>query len=101
MKNIIMGLLLFATFTTVKVNAAEFLIAGGVSYSISRASVCGQFGDDCHKEAVQLLQDAQDYTQLGTMSALLSQKVKDIQESAPDVSDEEAIDLLVEASSTL
>jgi hypothetical protein len=50
------------------------------------------------KEAQAVVDDSQGYIQTGKLSAFLSQKIKDVKELNSELSDEEAIDLLLEVS---
>lgn len=49
------------------------------------------------KEALDILNDSEEYARSGKLSVLLNQRVRDVQAN-DDVSTEEALDLLIEAA---
>lgn len=97
MKKIIIALTLTTTMASFTANAWE--VAAGVTVGASLVAstimdaLCNMAGG-C-KEAIQVVQDAQDFNQTGKLSAFLEQKIQDAKASNQSLSDEEALDEVV------
>lgn len=61
----------------------------------SNLSILSSFTFDDNKEAVQVVNDAQDFMQSGKMSLLLEQVVTGIQANNADLSVEDSVDLIL------
>lgn len=68
---------------------------------LSGVSALGSFfssGGNICKEAVQVVEDVNAFNSTGELSVFLSAKIEAVKTANPDLSDAEAVDLLVSAS---
>lgn len=95
---------LIMSVTTSQAQAAQAItgIYGVMSVSLTGVGISSSiYGPDCVigqgpcKAAVQVLEDSQKYMQSGEVTAYLSQKIKEVQESDSSLSADEALDALV------
>ncbi len=107
MKKLILMVTLVTSVASFNANALQ-AIAGtyivGTIAGLSLGVSSTIYGPDCvlgqaHcKEAVQILADSQEYMQSGEMSALLAEKVKQVQADNKMASEEDAVDALNQVS---
>lgn len=64
----------------------------------SSSTTSGELPD---KQAAHVINDSQEFFQSGKMSSLLSQKVSEVQAEIPELSVDEAVDVLVGAAETI
>jgi hypothetical protein len=71
---------------------------GGVyigTFDFSNTLLLTSLINDPHKEAIQVINDSQEFIQSGDMSVLLDQKINEAQKINQDLSVEDALDLIV------
>lgn len=101
MKKMIMGMALLSTI--VSMNAQAGAVAGSsLVYTSAGVGLVSTFAhcaeSNCKLQAEQVLVDGQNYLASGEVTVYLNQKIKDIQASHPDLSAEEALEVLIDAS---
>lgn len=103
MKKLTVMCALMATTISFQANALEALAVTWVSGSgfITTAGVLTTSGKECGtimvcKRSEQIVLDAQDYYASGKMSEFLATAVSELKETAGDISDDEAVDVLVD-----
>lgn len=102
MKALILALTITASFNVMaaKIIQAPFATTAATTMGLGTTSS----GADCMlglskcKEAVQILDESQEYFQNGNMPLFLSQKVKQLQIENESLSDEQAVDELISIS---
>lgn len=84
-------------------NAFSTSIVGTVTSATESiiASLLATSSGSVHKEAAQLINDAQEFIQSGNMTPFLSQKIKLVESLDSGMSDLEALDALISASEKL
>lgn len=98
MRKVIIALAIATSLTSFYANALEVAGIATVGSSLIgsttlRDFICEMDGD-C-KEALQVVQDTQDYNQTGILSAFLEQKIQETKASNKNLSDEDALDAVV------
>lgn len=100
MKKLMLALALTATVS--QAHAWQAIAGTYISGSLGASTIGGMTtsGKECEiivcKEAAQVLDDSQNYIQSGEMSAFLSGKIKNVQAIHTEMSDEEALDALIQ-----
>lgn len=108
MKKLFIMMTLMTSISSFNAGAGEvvgMVLGGGtvlVSAVASTSGVLTSLGLECNfmvcKEANQVIEDTQIYSQTGELSVFLNQKIKDVQTLNNEFSEEEALDLLVSNS---
>lgn len=102
MKKIAMILAMVTTTISFQANALEALAATYISGSLAASTFGGMTssGKECQimvcKSSIQIIEDAQAYYSTGKMTEFLAAEVRELKEGAGDISDDEAVDVLVD-----
>lgn len=102
MKKLAIALALTASTISFQANALEVLAGTYISVSLGGTTVGGltSSGKECTvvlcKRSEQIVLDAQDYYATGKLSEFLATEVKELKQSAGEMSDDEAVDILVD-----
>lgn len=102
MKKLAIILALTTSTISFQANAFEALAATYISASLGASTIGGMTssGKECQimvcKSSVQIIADAQDYYSTGKMSEYLASEVKELKLGAGNISDDEAVDVLVD-----
>jgi hypothetical protein len=86
-----------ATQVSVGITLAPFVATGAAlgGTTLGLASSSGAFDQ---KRAVVILDQSQEFIQTGKLPTYLAQQIKNLQTISPELSQEEALDMLIEAS---
>lgn len=102
MKNTLVLLALTTSILSVNTHASQAIMATEVLGSIGMSTIGGltSSGKECGtvvvcREAVQIINDSQNYQQTGKLSMFLDEKIKDTQASNESLSEAEALDSLI------
>jgi len=95
MKKLMAALFITLSLTSALQANEVINLSGGITVSPFLTTMMAG-GFPC-KEALDILNDSEEYARSGKLSILLNQKVLDVQANV-DVSTEEALDLLIEAA---
>lgn len=102
MKKIAIILAMATTTISFQANALEAIAATYISASLGASTVGGMTssGKECQvvvcKRSEQIVLDAQDYYATGKMSEFLATEVQELKIGAGNISDDEAVDILVD-----
>ncbi|MEA9355879.1 hypothetical protein SHI21_06695 [Bacteriovorax sp. PP10] len=102
MKKLAIMCALMTTTISFQANALEAIAGTYISASLGLSTIGGMTssGKECQimvcKRSEQIVLDAQDYYASGKMSEFLATSVKELKETAGDISDDEAVDILVD-----
>lgn len=105
MKKLMLAVALTATVS--QAHALQAIAGTYISGSLGASTIGGMTtsGKECEiivcKEALQVLNDGQNYIQSGKMSAFLAEKIKNIQSVNVELSDEEALDALIQDAESI
>lgn len=104
MKKIMLMITMISTLAFNNANAGEAVVGLGIGTGIALtfwyggpalATTTYNSCRSCRKEALQIVEDAQNYVQSGELSLFLGQKIKDVQTTNESLSNEEALDSLI------
>ena len=101
MKKIITMLAVVTSTVSFQAKALDVIAVMSTSAGLLTSSEkrCQEGG--CNKEAMQIIEDGQDYHQSGKLSLFLEAEVKKVQAEHQDMSVDEAVDALTEDASSL
>lgn len=102
MKKIAMVFAAATSIMSFQASALEVLTAGFISDAITRVIVSTRntSGKECVstacKDSIQIVEDSQLYYSTGKMTEFLASEVKELKVGAGNISDDEAVDVLVD-----
>lgn len=102
MKKLAIALALTASTLSFQANALEALAVTYISASLGATTMGGMTssGKECQiivcKSSVQIIADSQEYYSTGKLTEFLAAEVTELKQSAGEISNDEAVDILVD-----